>query len=253
MQDELLKQYTRQMVLPQIGQQGQQALLDAHILIVGLGGLGSPAAIYLAAAGIGQMTLCDHDRVDLSNLHRQILYTQQNLGQKKTVAAMQQLRAIRPDLQINAIDHRMNAEELSGHVQKSDLVLDCSDNFQTRHLINAACVQHRVPLISAAAIRLEAQIGIFNNTPRSPCYACLYQAESAEDAQQRCSDNGVLGPLVGIAGSMQALEAIKLLTQTGVSLDGRLLTLNAETMEWRNLKLQKDPACPVCSLMDGKQ
>jgi molybdopterin/thiamine biosynthesis adenylyltransferase len=246
MQDEMLKQYTRQMVLPQIGQQGQQALLDAHILIIGLGGLGSPAALYLAAAGIGQLTICDHDRVDLSNLHRQILYSRQHLGLKKTVAATQQLRAIRPDITINTIEHRMNERELSEHVQKTELVLDCSDNFQTRHLVNAACVRHRVPLISAAAIRLEAQIGVFNNTPQSPCYACLYQTESAEEAQ-RCSDNGVLGPLVGIAGSMQALEAIKLLTQTGVPLDGRLLTFNAETMEWRNLKLQKDPACSVCS------
>lgn len=247
MQDELLKQYTRQMVLPQIGQQGQQALLDAHLLIIGLGGLGSPAALYLAAAGIGRMTLCDHDRVDLSNLHRQILYNREHLGKKKTAAAEQQLKAVRPDLETNLIDHRMEDPELSGHVQQADLVLDCSDNFQTRYLVNAACVRHRVPLISAAAIRLEAQIGIFNNTPRSPCYACLYQAENSEDAQQRCSDNGVLGPLVGIAGCMQALEAIKLLTQTGVSLDGRLLTFNAETMEWRSLKLQKDPACPVCS------
>lgn len=252
MQDELLKQYTRQMVLPQIGQQGQQALLDAHVLIIGLGGLGSPAALYLAAAGIGQMTLCDHDRVDLSNLHRQILYSRQNVGQKKTVAAAQQLQAARPDMQIHTIDHRMEETELSGYVKKADVVLDCSDNFQTRYLINAACVRHRVPLISAAAIRLEAQIGIFNNTARSPCYACLYQAESGDDAQQRCSDNGVLGPLVGIAGSMQALETIKLLTQTGILLDGRLLTFNAETMEWRSLKLQKDPQCPVCSVNSGQ-
>ncbi|HEX5057644.1 MAG TPA: HesA/MoeB/ThiF family protein [Gammaproteobacteria bacterium] len=246
MQDEMLKQYTRQMVLPQIGQQGQQALLDARVLIVGLGGLGSPAALYLAAAGIGRMTLCDHDRVDLSNLHRQILYTREHLGKKKTAAAQQQLKAVRPDLEITLIDHRMEGPELSGHVQQADLALDCSDNFQTRYLVNEACVRHRVPLISAAAIRLEAQIGIFNNTPHSPCYACLYQA-SSEDTQQRCSDNGVLGPLVGIAGSMQALEAIKLLTQTGVTLDGKLLTFNAETMEWRSLKLRKDPACPVCS------
>lgn len=250
MQDELLKQYTRQMVLPQIGQQGQQALLDAHALIIGLGGLGSPAALYLAAAGIGRLTICDHDRVDLSNLHRQILYSREHLGKKKTAAAEQQLKAIRPDLAIEAVDHGMDEAELSVHVRNADLALDCSDNFQTRYLVNAACVRHRVPLISAAAIRLEAQIGIFNNTPRSPCYACLYQAEDAEDGQQRCSDNGVLGPLVGIAGSMQALEAIKLLTQTGVTLDGRLLTFNAETMEWRNLKLQKDPQCPVCSKKD---
>jgi molybdopterin/thiamine biosynthesis adenylyltransferase len=247
MQDELLKQYTRQMVLPQIGQQGQQALLDAHVLVIGLGGLGSPATMYLAAAGIGRMTLCDHDRVDLSNLHRQILYNREHLGKKKTVAAAQQLKAVRPDLEITAVDHRMNEQELSGHVQQADLVLDCSDNFETRYLVNEACVRQQVPLVSAAAIRLEAQVGIFNNTPRSPCYACLYQAANAENAEHSCSENGVLGPLVGIAGSMQALEAIKLLTQTGVSLDGRLLTLNAETMEWRSLKLQKDPACPVCS------
>jgi adenylyltransferase/sulfurtransferase len=247
MQDELLKQYTRQMVLPQIGPQGQQALLDARVLIIGLGGLGSPAALYLAAAGIGQLTLCDHDRVDLSNLHRQILYNREHLGKKKTAAATQQLRAIRPDLEITAVDHRMEEPELSEHAAEADLVLDCSDNFQTRYRINKVCVDHRVPLISAAAIRLEAQIAVFNRTPRSPCYACLYQAESAEDAQQRCSDNGVLGPLVGIAGSLQALEAIKLLTDTGTTLDGRLLTFNAETMEWRCLKLQKDPQCPVCS------
>jgi molybdopterin/thiamine biosynthesis adenylyltransferase len=247
MHDETVKRYSRQMVLPQIGQQGQQALQDAHVLLIGLGGLGSPAAIYLAAAGIGKLTVCDHDRVDISNLHRQILYSHSDIGQKKITAATARLRAIQPDLNIDGIDHRMSETELHERVQQADLVLDCSDNFQTRHQINAACVQHRKPLISAAAIRLEAQIAVFNNTPGSPCYACLYGPDIPAEAQQRCSDNGVLGPLVGIAGSMQALEAIKMITHSGAPLDGRLSILDGETMRWRELKLKKDPACTVCT------
>ncbi len=243
---EIQQRYTRQMILPQLGQDGQQALLDAEVLIIGLGGLGSPAAMYLAAAGIGGLTIVDFDRVDISNLHRQILYDDHDLGQKKTTAAANKLRQINPKLRIKTIDRKLSATEISTQTELADIVLDCSDNFKTRYQVNQACVAQRTPLISGAAIRLEAQIAVFNNTANSPCYACLYR--DATDESLRCSEVGVIGPLVGIIGSMQALEAIKLLTDIGEPLDGRLLTLDAELLEWRKLKLTKDPECPVCAV-----
>lgn len=245
MHDELVKRYTRQMVLPQFGHEGQAALTDAHVLIIGLGGLGSPAAIYLAAAGIGELTLADFDRVSISNLHRQILYADEDIGHKKTAAATKRLLQFNPRLKINTFDEKTDDENLARIVADADIVLDCCDNFATRYAINRACVAQKKPLVSGAAIRLEAQIAVFNLSAQSPCYACLYP--DASDIGERCSEVGVLGPLVGITGSMQALEAIKLLTGIGEVLDGRLLAFDAATQEWRKLKLNKDPGCRVCS------
>lgn len=245
MHDETLKRFTRQMVLPQIGLDGQQALMDAHVFIIGVGGLGSPAAMYLAAAGIGEITLVDYDRVDLSNLHRQILFDDSHIGQKKVTAASQRLQQVNPSLNINTIERKLTLDELLKYISDVDVVLDCSDNFTTRHLVNHACVKKQTALVSAAGIRLEGQIAVFNNRASSPCYACLYS--DATDEAERCSEVGVLGPLVGIMGSMQALETIKLIAQVGEPLDGRLLIFDAETMQWRDLKLNKDPACAVCA------
>lgn len=244
MDDEIVNRYTRQMVLPGFGYEGQEALRDAHALIVGLGGLGSPAAMYLAAAGIGALTLADFDRVAISNLHRQILYDDRDLGHKKTAAASARLLEINRALQIHTLDEKVTFENIIAAIDDVDVVLDCSDNFTTRYAVNRACVTRKKPLISGAAIRLEAQLAIFNNTPHSPCYACLYP--DATDVGERCSEVGVIGPLVGIIGSTQALEAIKLLTSLGAPLDSRLLLLDASTLEWRSVKLKKDPACAVC-------
>ncbi|HEX7027552.1 MAG TPA: molybdopterin-synthase adenylyltransferase MoeB [Gammaproteobacteria bacterium] len=244
MDDETLNRYTRQMVLPDFGYEGQEALRDAHVMIVGLGGLGSPAAIYLAAAGIGELTLADFDRVALSNLHRQILYDDHDLGHKKTAAAAGRLQEINRTLLIHSLDKKITVDHIVTAIDGVDIVLDCTDNFATRYAVNQACVDKGKPLISGAAIRLEGQIAVFNNTPRSPCYACLYP--DATDVGERCSDVGVIGPLVGIIGSMQALEAIKLITGIGEPLDSRLLLLDAATLQWRNLKLNKDPGCAVC-------
>ncbi len=242
--NEQLQRYSRQMILPQIGEAGQQALQDAHILIIGMGGLGSPAAQYLAAAGVGTLSLCDFDRVSISNLHRQVLYTDQDLGHKKTQAAKARLQACNPALTIHTIEHKMTEAELAVAVEQADIVLDCSDNFSTRYAVNAACVAQQTPLVSGAAIRLEGQVAVFNRDQHSPCYACLY-ADAYEEAA-RCSEVGVLGPLVGVIGSMQALEAIKLLADFGEPLSNRLLIFDAAFMEWRSLKLNKDPACKVC-------
>lgn len=244
MDDETLNRYTRQMVLTGFGYEGQEALRDGHAMIIGLGGLGSPAAMYLAAAGIGALTLADFDRVAISNLHRQILYDDRDLGHKKTAAAKARLLEINSALQVHTLDEKVAAEHIMAAIDDVDVVLDCSDNFATRYAVNQACVSRGKPLVSGAAIRLEAQLAVFNNTLHSPCYACLYP--DATDVGERCSEVGVIGPLVGIIGSMQALEAIKLLTGLGQPLDSRLLLLDANTLEWRNVKLKKDPACVVC-------
>jgi adenylyltransferase/sulfurtransferase len=186
--------------------------------------------------------------VDLSNLHRQILYTEQDVGRKKTTAAKEKLQQLNPALKINLIEHRMTDDELVEHCGRVDVVLDCSDNFVTRHAVNKACVKNAKPLVSGAAIRFEGQIGTFNLGKQSPCYACLYP--EGDDEAQRCSEAGVLGPLVGVIGSMQAMETIKLLVTCGENLDGRLLIFDAHNMQWRSIKLQKDAQCPVCSSMN---
>jgi molybdopterin/thiamine biosynthesis adenylyltransferase len=247
MQDSQLLRYSRQIMLPQIDIEGQQKLLDSSVLIIGLGGLGSPAAMYLAAAGIGRLVLNDFDAVDLSNLQRQIAHDTDNLGLSKVESAQRTLLRINPEIQIDLIGHALQEEELERQIAASDVVLDCTDNFASRFAVNRACVLSRTPLVSGAVIRFEGQISVF--TPGygdSPCYNCLYpdQGELAET----CVRNGVVAPLPGIIGSMQALEAIKLILGLGLSLRGRLLLLDALSMEWNRMHLKKNPQCPTCGL-----
>ncbi len=245
MNDEQLLRYSRQILLPQFGIEGQQTLLDSHVLIIGAGGLGSPVAMYLAAAGVGHIGIADGDRVDLSNLQRQILHTQQDIGRPKVESARQSLQAINPDVRIDIIATRLEGAALDAQVQAADLVLDCTDNFTTRFAINESCVRNQTPLVSGAAIRMEGQVAVFD--PRvadSPCYRCLYREEGEQE--ETCSENGVLAPTVGIIGSLQAMEAIKLLAGIGAPLTGRLLVFDGMTMEWRVMKLRRDPGCPVC-------
>ena len=246
MEDEQLLRYSRQILLPQFGYEGQQALLDSHVLIIGAGGLGSPAALYLAAAGVGQICIADGDVVDLSNLQRQILHTLRDIGRPKVDSAREGLAAINPDTRIDTLHARLEGPALEQAVQAADLVLDCTDNFAARFAINAACVRHRTPLVSGAAIRMEGQLAVFDRRkPDSPCYRCLYREEG--ELEETCAENGVLAPTVGIIGSLQALEAIKLLTGIGEPLAGRLLIFDGMAMDWRVMKLRKDPACPVCA------
>ena len=245
MNDEQLLRYSRQIMLPSIGIEGQERLLQSRVLIIGLGGLGSPVALYLAAAGVGSLTLVDFDKVDLSNLQRQIIHRNDRIGMPKVESARLSLQAINPDCRVETIDHRLEGEALVQAVAEANLVIDGSDNFTTRFAINDACVAARTPLVSGAAIRMEGQISVFSGQPGDPCYRCLYGGGAELD--EACSANGVLAPLVGIIGSMQATEAIKVLTGAGAPLVGSLLLLDALLMEWRTLKLKADPACPVCA------
>ncbi|MGA7800570.1 MAG: molybdopterin-synthase adenylyltransferase MoeB [Gammaproteobacteria bacterium] len=245
MDHDALLRYSRQILLPSIGLEGQERLLDSRVLIVGAGGLGSPAALYLAAAGVGHITIADHDEVDLSNLQRQLLHRHQDLGRLKVDSAKDTLQALNPDLTVTALNERLTGDRLDAQVSQADLVVDASDNFATRFAINAACVRHCIPLVSGAAIRMEGQVAVFRpGQADSPCYRCLYK--EAEEPDQSCADNGVLAPVVGVIGSLQALEAIKVLLDLGESLCGRLLLFDATSLEWRTLRLRKDPACPVC-------
>ncbi|MBK1641833.1 molybdopterin-synthase adenylyltransferase MoeB [Chromatium okenii] len=245
MTDDQLLRYSRQMLLPSLGVAGQQRLAAARVLIVGLGGLGSPVAMYLAAAGVGRLLLADGDHVDLSNLHRQILHPTAHVGLTKTESARRTLAALNPDVELIPLATTLTAETLPQWVTQVDVVLDCSDNFATRFAINAACNAARVPLISGAALRLEGQVTAFSGQPGDPCYRCLFP-DGADYAGDTCATNGILPPLVGIIGGMQATEALKLLTGIGTPLFGRLLLLDVATMSWRSLRLRADPACPVC-------
>ena len=247
MQDNQLLRYSRQIMLPQVDIEGQQKLLDARVLIIGLGGLGSPAAMYLAAAGVGCLVLNDFDAVDLSNLQRQIAHDTDNLGLSKVESAQHTLLRINPEIQIDLIGHALEGEELETQIAASDVALDCTDNFATRFAVNRACVLTRTPLVSGAVIRFEGQISVF--TPGyddSPCYNCLYPDQG--ELGETCVRNGVIAPLPGIIGSMQALEAIKLILGIGLSLRGRLLLLDALSMEWNRMHLKKNPQCPTCGL-----
>ena len=238
--------YSRHLVLPAFGAAGQEKLGAAAVLLVGLGGLGSPAALYLAAAGVGRLLLNDFDRVDLSNLQRQLLYTEADLGTAKTTAAAAALSALNPDCKLEALDGRLDETALAAAVQRADVVLDGSDNFGTRFAVNRACVAAKTPLVSGAAIRYEGQLAVFD--PRktaSPCYACLYE-ESSEELEN-CRQNGVLAPLTGVIGSLMAVEALKLITGSGEPLLGRLLRYDARSGELRYTSFDKDPACPVCN------
>jgi len=246
MNDEQLLRYSRQIMLPQVDVIGQQKLLQSRVLIIGMGGLGSPAAMYLAGAGVGHLTLCDHDHVELSNLQRQIIHTTDDLGTSKVQSAAQTLHALNPDVELQLIDHKLQGQELEHQIQNADVVVDGSDNFATRFQLNDACVRLRKPLVSGAAIRLEGQVSVFHNdNPLSPCYRCLYKDE--DEFPQTCSETGVLAPVVGIIGTIQAMETLKILLNLGETLMGRLMLLDALSMEWRTIKLRKDPKCPICS------
>jgi molybdopterin-synthase adenylyltransferase len=244
MDDDQLLRYSRQIMLPSIGIEGQEKLRSSRVLIVGLGGLGSPVALYLAAAGVGHLLLADFDRVDLTNLQRQIIHTTPRIGQFKVDSARDSLTELNPQVQVDTLTERLDDEALAEIIQNVDLVIEGSDNFTTRFAVNRACHTRGVPLVSGAAIRMEGQVSVFTGQPGAPCYQCLYPDEGAMD--ETCSANGVLAPLVGIIGCIQATEAIKLLTGSGRCLDGRVLLLDALQMEWRTLKLRQDPACPVC-------
>ncbi len=245
MEDDQLLRYSRQIMLPTMGIDGQEKLLNSRVLIIGLGGLGSPVAMYLAAAGVGELVLVDFDKVDLTNLQRQIIHATDKIGQTKVESAKETLLALNPECRISTIDHKIENEELDAQVSNADLVVDCSDNFATRFAINSACVATRTPLVSGAAIRMEGQVSVFTGQPGDPCYHCLYG--SGGEVNEACAENGVLAPVVGIIGSIQATEAIKLLTATGTTLNGKLLLLDSMQMQWRTLKLKRDPECPVCS------
>jgi len=248
MDDDQLLRYSRHILLPEIGVEGQARLLASHALIVGAGGLGSPAAIYLAAAGIGRITLCDADKVDLTNLQRQIAHRTASVGRPKVASAKQTLLEINPRIEVEALEERLDAPALLERVRDCDVVLDCCDNFATRHAVNRACLTHSVPLVSGAAIRFDGQVSVFDlRCADSPCYACLF-AEDAQSEEMRCAVMGVFAPLTGIIGTVQAAEAIKLLTGAGTSLNGRLLLLDALSMEWRTMRLARDSACEVCSV-----
>lgn len=244
MNDQDLLRYSRQILLPEIDVTGQQQLQAATVLIMGLGGLGSPAALYLAAAGIGKLILADPDIVEISNLQRQIIHGTGDIGQPKVQSAEQSLTHINPDCQISTLHSELSEQELDTIVSQCDLVLDCTDNFDTRFLINRVCKQNQVALVSGAAIRWEGQISLFTGQPGDACYQCLY--DDTGNMDENCTSNGVIAPLVGIIGSLQALEAIKWLTQQGSRLENTLLIFDALNMQWRNLKIPQDRNCPVC-------
>lgn len=247
MDDAQLLRYSRHILLDEIGIDGQQRLLASHALVIGAGGLGSPAALYLASAGVGRLTLVDDDRVDLTNLQRQIAHTTARVGQPKVESARAAVAAINPDVQVRALAQRVERDGLDALVREAGVVLDCSDNFETRHAINAACVRTRVPLVAGAAIRFDGQISVYDpRDPTCPCYACVFPPDAAFD-EVACATLGVFAPLVGIIGAVQAAEALKLLAGVGSSLAGRLQMLDARSMQWSEMRLVRQPACPVCS------
>ena len=251
MNDHQLLRYSRHILLPQIGYEGQEALVNSHALIVGAGGLGSPVALYLAAAGVGTLTICDFDVVDLTNLQRQIVHTTAAVGTNKAQSAQQTLMTINPEVMVNTVCTKSTEAEFSALIVQADVVLDCSDNFATRYRLNRLCVLLKKPLVSGAAIGFEGQLTVYDmRASHSACYHCLFpdqHEETGEDNAMRCATNGVFAPLVGMIGTAQAAEALKLLMGIGESLQGRLLLLDALAMEWRTSRLKKDPACKVCA------
>lgn len=245
MNDQELMRYSRSIMLPEVDIAGQEAWRQARVLILGLGGLGGPVAAYLAAAGVGELVLVDNDEVEASNLQRQIIHSEEACGQAKVESAAASLHAINPGVKVVTRAERLQGEALQQQVAEVDLVLDCSDNFATRFALNKACFATGTPLVSGAAIRFDGQISVYDpRDPESPCYQCLYR--TGDDEALTCSESGVFPPLVGIIGSMQAMEALKLLARVGDSLTGRLLLLDGQRMQWRSLKLRPDPECPIC-------
>jgi len=247
MNDEQLLRYSRHILLPQIGIEGQERLLAAHALVIGAGGLGSPVALYLASAGVGRITLCDDESVDLTNLQRQIVHRTASVGRKKVESARETLASINPEARVVALAERLDERRLEALAADADVVIDGSDNFATRHAANRVCVRLGKPLVSGAAVRFDGQVSVFDlRSPDAPCYACLFP-ESGESEDVRCAVMGVFAPVTGIVGSIQAAEALKLLAATGETLAGRLLLLDALAMQVRTIRLRKDPACPVCA------
>jgi len=244
MDDQSLLRYSRQILLPEIGIEGQQRLLDAHALIIGLGGLGSPVAMYLAAAGFGQLSLVDDDQVDLSNLQRQIVHNTPDIGTTKVDSARRHLQQLNPECRVHTHPRRLDEARMRAAIAEADIVLDCCDNFDTRFQVNRLCHASGTPLVSGAAIRWDGQVAVFLYGAGDPCYHCLYGG--GEDEAQRCSENGVIAPLVGVIGSLQALEAMKVVCGVGEPLSSRLLIFDAQRAQWRQLKLRADPGCPVC-------
>jgi len=251
MNDDQLLRYSRHIMLDEIGIEGQERILAAHALVIGAGGLGSPAALFLASAGVGTLTLVDDDAVDLTNLQRQIAHTTARIGESKVESAAQAASAINPGVRVRALRERVDGAALHALVQAADVVLDCSDNYVTRHAVNAVCVQQRTPLVAGAAIRFDGQITVIDpRDAQAPCYACLFPP-SAQFEEVQCATMGVFAPLVGIIGSMQAAEALKILSGAGKTLAGRLLLLDGLSMEWTRLHANRDPGCPVCSTLAG--
>ena len=247
--DSQLLRYSRHILLNEIGIEGQQRIREARVLIIGAGGLGSPAAYYLASAGVGSIVLVDGDTVDLTNLQRQILHTTERVGTPKAHSGKATLQAINPEVEVTPIAQRVDSDALGKLVSHASIVLDCSDNFATRHATNRACVIHRKPLVSGAAIRFDGQVAVFDlRTPGAPCYACLFPPSSGENEgiDELCSTMGVFAPLTGIIGTMQAAEALKLAAGVGETLHGQLVMLDALTMRWHTVRVTRDPACPVC-------
>lgn len=248
MNDSQLLRYSRHILLPKIGYEGQEKIVNSHALIVGAGGLGSPVALYLAASGVGKLTICDFDTVDLTNLQRQIIHNTQSVGLNKAVSAQMAIHAINPEINVQAIQQKSTEAEFEQLVKDADVVIDCSDNFATRYALNRVCLKLKKPLVSGAAIGFEGQVTVFDfRNENSPCYHCLYP-DVGSDAEMRCAENGVFAPLVGMIGTTQAAEALKLIMHLGESLQGRLLLLDVLSMEWRTIKLSRDTACAVCSV-----
>lgn len=246
MDDAQLLRYSRHILLDELGIEGQERLLDSHALIIGAGGLGSPAALYLGSAGVGKITVVDHDQVDATNLQRQIAHTLDRVGKDKAASIAAAIGAINPDVQVVPLVQRADAPLLDALLPTVDVVLDCSDNFSTRQLVNAACVRHAKPLVSGAAIRMDGQVSVFDCRQSSaPCYACIFPPEQAPE-EVRCATMGVFAPLVGIIGTVQAAEALKIASGMGSSLVGRLLMLDGRDLRWSDIRMARNPQCPVC-------
>ena len=246
MNDDQLLRYSRHILLDEVGIEGQQRLIDAHVLIVGAGGLGSPVALYLAASGVGHISIADHDVVDLTNLQRQIAHRTQSVGQAKVASAAQAMHDLNPEVRVTPIAQKLDAAQLDTLVPTVHVVVDCCDNYATRQAVNAACVKHKVPLVSGAAVRLDGQLAVYDpRNDQSPCYACVFPPDEAPE-EVRCATLGVLAPLVGVIGAMQAMETIKLITGMGSDLVGKLQMLDGRHMDWNTLRLQRNPQCPVC-------
>ena len=252
MNDDQLLRYSRHILLPQIGILGQEKLIKSRVLIIGLGGLGSPVAMYLAASGIGELVLCDNDNVDLTNLQRQTIHNSETIGMSKVQSATKTIYKINPEISVVPIQEYVDEKRLQKLVKEVDIVIDASDNFSTRHATNQVCVTHKKPLVSGAAIRFNGQVSVFDlSNSASPCYHCLFSKDGSNE-DMHCATMGVFSPLAGIIGCMQAAEAIKILLNIGKTLNGRLMLLDGLTMEWRSIKLNKDPECAICGINNPK-